>query len=312
MELIPLSGSDGIARVYLVRLDGGRFCECVESTTPGVPREKKWVLIVSTLAGCPVGCPMCDAGALPYQGRLSADEIVGQVEMLIRQRSPDGFAPSERLKVQFSRIGEPSLNPAVLDALELLPERIRAPGPFPSLSTIAPRGREAFFERLCEIKERRYAGRFQLQFSVHSTSEDVRAQLIPVPHWSLQEIAAYGGRFVRFGDRKITLNFAAIEGAPLDAAVVARHFDSERFLIKITPLNPTLAQGGHALVSALDLSAPEQFTFARELRERGYDVIVSVGEPRENEIGSNCGQNVRAYLERRGKASGAYGGVIRT
>lgn len=309
MEVIPVSGGEALALVFLVRFPDGRMCECVESTTPGVPRERKWVLIVSTLAGCPVGCPMCDAGALPYQGCLSAEEVLGQIDHLVRRRFPDGAVPTQRFKIQFARIGEPALNPAVLDALDLLPTRFRAPGLFPALSTIAPKGREAFFERLREVKDRRYVGRFQLQFSVHSTAEAVRGRLIPIPHWSLEEVAAYGERFFRPGDRKVTLNFAAMEGVPVDAGVVARLFDPDRFLIKITPLNPTLQQRERGLANAMNLSAPDDFGPAVELRHRGYDVIVSVGELRENAIGSNCGQHVRAFLERGGEASDAYGEV---
>jgi hypothetical protein len=36
---------------------------------------------------------------------------------------------------------------------------------------------------------------------------------------------------------------------------------------------------------------------ARPLLEAGYEVIVSIGEVEENEIGSNCGQYVLNYLE---------------
>ena len=35
----------------------------------------------------------------------------------------------------------------------------------------------------------------------------------------------------------------------------------------------------------------------RTLADAGYEVIVSIGEVEENEIGSNCGQYVLNYLE---------------
>ena len=36
---------------------------------------------------------------------------------------------------------------------------------------------------------------------------------------------------------------------------------------------------------------------AHSLTDAGYDVIVSIGEVEENEIGSNCGQYVLKYME---------------
>ena len=36
---------------------------------------------------------------------------------------------------------------------------------------------------------------------------------------------------------------------------------------------------------------------AQSLIDVGYDVIISIGEVEENEIGSNCGQYVLKYLE---------------
>ncbi|MBU2609881.1 MAG: radical SAM protein, partial [Chloroflexi bacterium] len=221
---------------------------------------------------------------------------------------PDRRVPARKFKIQFARMGEPALNMAVLDALEELPRRYDAPGLMPSVSTIAPHGREAFFERLMEIKNRLYAnGRFQFQFSIHTTDITLRDKLIPVRKFDFGWMAAYGERFLRPGDRKITLNFALAAGAPVEPEVLLRYFDPAKYLIKITPVNPTCHAIQNELVSYVDPHNPES---ARVLTEKlsaaGYEVIVSIGEVIENQIGSNCGQYVLKYLENQEQVKDGY------
>ena len=298
MKILAAAGTEDVAMVYIVDIGGGRKIELVESVQPPIPRLKKWVLLISTLCGCPIGCAMCDAGG-GYQGLLSKDEILAQIDFPVRRRYPDGHVPSEQFKIQFARMGEPALNPAVLDVLDELPSRLDAPGLMPSLSTIAPAGAENFFEGLLDIKRRRYAGgRFQFQFSIHSTDTAWRKKLIPAKTWSFPEMAAYGRRFFAPGDRKIVLNFALPREAPVDPAILKQHFDPDLFLIKITPLNPTYRARDNRLATAVDPDAPDADTaVADALRAAGYRVIVSVGEAEENQIGSNCGQYLRRHLE---------------
>ncbi|MFH1144253.1 MAG: radical SAM protein [Candidatus Eisenbacteria bacterium] len=293
MRILHGFGEDDLARVYVAETADGARIEFVESVQPPVPRERKWVLIVSTLKGCPVGCPICDAGG-SYRGKLSAEEILAQIEHMILQRYPDGRVPVPKLKIQFARMGDPALNDAVLDVLEALPRRWSAPGLMPCISTIAPAAREDFFDRLLEIKRALYAGgRFQLQFSIHTTDPGVRRRLIPARTWSLPQIGDYGRRFFADGDRKITLNFAPAVGLPLEPALLAAPCPPDRFLIKPTPINPTRAAFRSGLQSLIDPLAPERCEeIAAGFRGVGYEALVSIGEQRENRIGSNCGMYV--------------------
>lgn len=288
-------GDDALARVYVGRFADGACVEFAESVQPPEPRDRKWVLIVSTLRGCPVGCPICDAGG-DYRGKLSADEILAQVDRMVLPRFPDRRVPIPKFKIQFARMGEPALNDAVLDALRLLPGRYDAPGLMPSVSTVAPAGRERFFDGLIDVKRELYpSGRFQMQFSLHTTDEAIRRRLVPIRTWSFDEMAAWGGRFLGPGDRKITLNFAPARGLPLDPAAVAARFDPARFLVKLTPINPTFAarkSGLEGLVDPAEPGAAERV--ADDFRRSGFETIVSIGETRENEIGSNCGMHAAA------------------
>jgi len=303
MKVIGKVGRDDIAIVYLAEIRKGEFIEFVESIQPPLKREEKWVLIISTLLGCPVGCLMCDAGGW-YKGRLSKDEIMTQIDYMIKNRFPTKKIPVKKFKIQFARMGEPSFNYHVLEVLKELPIKYDAPGLMPCISTVAPKGSESFFEKLLKIKQRYYNGRFQLQFSIHTTDVKLRDKIIPIKKWDFSEIAAYGNKFYKKGDRKITLNFALAKSWPLEADILLKYFDPEIFLIKITPVNPTIRAKENMIESYINPTSNNEIAF--NLRKKGYEVIVSIGELEENRIGSNCGQFLRRFLENNYKIEGAY------
>ncbi len=306
MKIIGSAGNPDIALVYVAEFPGG-LIECVEAVQPPVLREDKWVLMISTLFGCPIACQMCDAGG-HYLGKLTKNEMLDQIKFLIQQRYPDGFVPSKQFKIQFARMGEPALNLAVLDMLETLPDDINAPGLMPSLSTIAPHGTDEFFDRMIEIKDQIYPrGKFQFQVSIHTTDQKLRDKLIPVKKWDFEKISQFGNKYYHQGDRKITLNFALAENSPVDPQVLLKYFDPARFLIKITPLNPTYQAISTGLKSFID---PENkldvYPELVAIQDAGYQVILSIGEQEENQIGSNCGQYVQKHLLENSDLSGGY------
>ena len=294
-RLLDTSGRDDLALVHVLRLDDDplHVVETVDSIDPRYPRHEKSVIILSTQFGCPVGCLMCEAGGA-YFGNLTAKQMLDQVRFVLSRRPQ--VLRSRKLKVHFARMGEPALNPAVPEALEQLPEVAPAAGLMACISSVAPRGSAEFFHRLTRIKDRHYGGgRFQLQFSVNSTDAQVRRRLIPISHLGLETIAVVGGRFFRPGDRKVALNFALARGFPVDPALLGDLFDPEQFMIKLTPVNPTERSSLHGLDSVLSASeAGATDDLAGQLMERGFDMVVSIGEPEEIAIGSNCGQLVRA------------------
>lgn len=298
MKVFAVTSNPDLATVYMADMGQERMIEFVEACQPPYGREEHWILMVSTLFGCPVQCQMCDAGGR-YRGKPTAEEILSQIDYMVDEWFPGRRIPSRKFKIQFARMGEPAFNLAVLDALEALPSRYDAPGLMPSISTIAPHSTDEFFERLMDVKNRLYAnGRFQFQFSIHTTDVALRDRMIPVRKWSFAEMAAYGDRYYRAGDRKITLNFALAEGNPADPNVLLRYFDPARYLIKITPINPTSHAIQNGLASHVDPYRPETAeVLAQSMTEAGYQVIVSIGDVEENNVGSNCGQYVLNYLE---------------
>jgi 23S rRNA (adenine2503-C2)-methyltransferase len=305
MELIHAGGKEDLARVFVARFrnDDRYLAEFVDSLSGSPSRDHKWVAILSTQFGCPVGCSFCDAGD-HFHGNLSRGEILAQLDHLVDLHFPDRTVPTKKFKVQFARMGEPALNPAVIDAVDELRVRYDAAGLMPCISTVAPEASGRFFERLLRLKRSRYDDAFQLQFSIHSTDEGLRDRLIPCRKWGLERISEYGALFHGGNGRKVALNFALPPGAPLDAGVIEDNFDPAHFIVKLTPVNPT----ENARRLGLDTPLPPEVErgthpAVKRLRGSGFDVVISVGENGENAIGSNCGQVLALW--KRGQGHGA-------
>jgi len=303
LKVIARTGKEELAVVYIAKTKSDKLIEFVESVQPPLSREEKWVLIVSTLYGCPVGCPFCDCGGY-NKGKLSTEEIISQIDYLVAKRFPERKVPVKKFKIQFARMGEPSFNDHVLEVLDCLPGMYDAPGLLPSVSTIAPHGKDKFFEKLLEIKAKKYASRFQFQFSIHTTDSKLRDRLIPVKKWGFGRIAEYGKAFHSKGDRKISLNFALADGMPVDPDILLHYFSPDIFLIKITPVNPTYQATRNKISSTLTSHKWDEIVYA--LRAAGYEVILSIGELEENFIGSNCGEYVTTHIRAQERIEGAY------
>ena len=298
MKIINSTGREDLAIVHIAQAAGGNYVEFVESLYPPKSREEKWILTLSTLYGCPVSCTICDAGPF-YLGRISKEGMFWQLDYMLSKRYPDGCIPVKKLKVHFTRMGEPAFNMSVLEVIEEFDLYFNAPGFMPSISSIAPKGSEKFFKELLRIKNEKFSGgKFQLQFSIHTTDIKKRDELIPVKKWSFNEIAAYGDKFFREGERKITLSFAPSNEYIIDPNKITAIFDPQKFIIKLTPLNTTSSTVKNNLTSLISPLNTEGIEgLASEFRNNGYEVIISIGSYEELKIGSTCGQNLVTNLQ---------------
>lgn len=298
MKIINSTGREDLAIVHIAQAAGGNYVEFVESLYPPKSREEKWILTLSTLYGCPVSCTICDAGPF-YLGRISKEGMFWQLDYMLSKRYPEGCIPVKKLKVHFTRMGEPAFNMSVLEVIEEFDLYFNAPGFMPSISSIAPKGSEKFFKELLRIKNEKFSGgKFQLQFSIHTTDIKKRDELIPVKKWSFNEIAAYGDKFFREGERKITLSFAPSNEYIIDPNKIAAIFDPQKFIIKLTPLNTTSSTVKNNLTSLISpLNTEGIESLASEFRNNGFEVIISIGSYEELKIGSTCGQNLVTNLQ---------------
>ena len=292
MRILSKNGRPELAQVYVAEMRGSPdyLVEFVDACDPNIgDRRKKWVIIVSCQFGCPANCLMCDAGDY-YRGNLTAEEMMEQVDQAVAGHA---IRPADcaKFKVQFARMGEPALNEEVLGALELLHKRF--PNVLPCIATIAPEGSQVWFEKLLDLRDR--FNDFQVQFSINTTDSKLRDRLMPFPKLSWDWIAGYGERFLRPGQRKPVLNFTLCPDWPVEAGVVKGVFSPEAFAIKLTVLNPTETGRKNGLTphERYEQAKEEVCRKASELEACGFEVIRSVGNMEENEIGSNCGQAIR-------------------
>ena len=118
-------------------------------------------------------------------------------------------------------------------------------------------------------------------------------------------MAQYGEKFHKDNQQKITLNFALADNTIVEPDILLSHFNPDEFLIKITPINPTFKAQKNNLDSSFSKSSKHN-VIINNLRNVGYEVIVSIGDLSENEIGSNCGQHVMNFLENKLKIENSY------
>lgn len=309
LKIIKTSVMDNLSKVFIAELEEGRLIEFVESVQPPRKISEKWVLIISTLAGCPVKCLMCDAGYY-FKGKLSKEEMIAQIEYLVKDKFPSGEIKTDMLKIQFARLGEPAMNINVIDVLKWLPIRFKEINILPSISSIAPKGFDLFFEKLIEVRQNLYSDKdFQMQFSIHTTDVEKRNKIIPVRKMTFEEMAVIGKKMYKNGFRKIALNFALMKDSPLEVSVLKKYFSPELFMLKLTPVNPTYSKLRNEVESFFNAYEEDKNYLIDEIKSAGYDVILSIGEKDENLVGSNCGQFIVSHLNNDYKLCDGYTNV---
>jgi adenine C2-methylase RlmN of 23S rRNA A2503 and tRNA A37 len=206
-------------------------------------RGRRWMIGISTMQGCPIKCPFCAVtGVTEKLGNkyLTAEEMVEQVRFVLSKNPEFNPLNTQQLKIQTTRMGEPSLNFETIKAIRQLHKEL--PNAKIFVSTVGIQN--DFLNRLILLKnETPEEDYIQLQFSVHTTSEKKRRELQPFGNlMSFKEIDDLGYKWMRTGDRKITLNFALsakkeIANHDFNPSLLPILFNKDNFFIKLSPLN---------------------------------------------------------------------------
>lgn len=263
-----------------------------------LPLTEKWVITISTQYGCSMGCTFCDVPKVGPGHNASEKDLIGQV--LVGLKLHPEVEHTKRLNIHFARMGEPTWNPAVLDATKWLKTHIDPEYCIhPVVSTIMPRGNEwlkTFIHTWCRLKNRLLRGEAGLQLSINSTDETERARMFNGNAHRLEDIARIMEGIIPHG-RKITLNFA-VAGYAIDASTLLKYFDPEYYLIKLTPMHKTMSCGKRGLETPGDYTTYAPYdTHEKELRAAGYDVLVFIASREEDEGRITCGNAILAGAE---------------
>lgn len=195
-------------------------------------RTQRWMIGVSCMSGCPVGCKFCATGKLKKYRNLTAEEIVEQVEFVIKKNPDYDPKRAQEFKINYTRMGEPFLNiKEVRKAIEIINRKY--PNVHHYISTIGIENSDFSW-----IK-----GNITLQISLHSFDKEKRDWLIPIKHkLSIEEL----GQIRTKSNLKTTINLTLVEEEDFDIEKLIQYFDKEYFFIKLSPINEnTVSEENH-------------------------------------------------------------------
>jgi 23S rRNA (adenine2503-C2)-methyltransferase len=263
-----------------------------------MPLSEKWVITISTQYGCSMKCRFCDVPKVG-QGKNATYRDLEQQIVAALLLHPE-ITYTKRLNIHYARMGEPTFNRNVmLNALNL--KKIIAPyiGDsliHPVVSTMLPKNNtklEKFLREWCTVKNYIYNGDAGLQFSINSTDAVQREWIFQGKAHELNYIARLGDILPMPRGRKYTLNFAIADDTLIDAELLARMFDPDKFMCKITPLHRTSACRDNDIktTGGYDEFTPYQ-TIEAALKQSGFDVIVFVPSYDEDDGLITCGNAI--------------------
>lgn len=159
-----VTSADGSIK-YLFDLDERHRLETVY-----LPSDRGATVCVSTQLGCAQGCCFCQTGQLGFVRNLSAAEIVGQVQVVVRD-----WQLEPPFNIVVMGMGEPLLNlKNLLCALEIF----SAPDGFglsPKHITVSTSGHVPNLLKLCQLEHPP-----RIAISLNATTDEQRDRIMPI------------------------------------------------------------------------------------------------------------------------------------
>ena len=303
-ELETLSIGD-YGKRYNIKADFLGFPEEIAGVPnmPTMPLSEKWVVTLSTQYGCPQRCTFCDVPNIPFKGNASFDDLLTQFTNALSLFPEVKY--TDRLNLHYARMGEPILNKHVFEFTRWLYEHkaefqkmtgVRIEVLHPVLTTSLPRKFKRLGERIlewCDIKNEMLRGQAGLQFSINSTDERQRQTMFANMSLTLEELSEIAQDMPTPLSRKYCLNFAYSTDFIIDADRIARLFDPEKFMCKITPIhnNNACRNNGIETIGGYDSYRPYKKP-ETDLKAAGFDVLVFVPSTDEEDGLVTCGNLV--------------------
>jgi 23S rRNA (adenine2503-C2)-methyltransferase len=240
-----------------------------------------------------MGCRFCDVPRVGPGKNATEKDLVRQVLTGIKLH-PE-VETTKRLNVHFARMGEPTWNPNVLDAVRWMKTHLDPEYKLhPVVSTMMPHGNEwlkTFVHTWMRIKNRLMRGNAGLQLSINSTDEKERNYMFRGSALSLEGIAKVMDGCVPSG-RKITLNFA-VAGYEIDPDKLLRYFDPDDYIVKLTPMHKTRTAEQNRIHTEGDYTTIVPYRADEDrLKAAGYDVLVFVASVAEDMGRVTCGNAI--------------------
>jgi 23S rRNA (adenine2503-C2)-methyltransferase len=216
--------ADGTQR-YLLRLEDGELIESVL-----IPRHDRVTFCISSQVGCSLGCTFCLTGQLGLTRNLSADEIVSQVLVLMKETRL-------RFSVVLMGMGEPLQNyESMLEAIRILHDDRGLKIPM-SRITVSTAGLVPAIERLA--REPLFPN---LSISLTGVTNETRDILMPINRKYPIEVLMESIRHLPAARQKrVMFECVMIKGltdSVEDAEHLSRLLRGMRAKVNLIPLNP--------------------------------------------------------------------------
>lgn len=206
-------------------------------------RSERWMIGLSCMSGCPVGCKFCATGKLKKWRNLTHDEIVDQFNFIIGKNRNYIFSNAREHKINYTRMGEPFLN---VENVKAAIKNINDvyPNTHHYLSTIGLNGSDFSW----------IVGNITLQISVHALSDKKRDWLIPVKNkMTIKDL----GQIRTKSNLKTTINLTLVDESDFDINILKEFFDPKYFFVKLSPINKNecseLNHMGNGIIQGVNL-----------------------------------------------------------
>ncbi len=243
----------------------------------------RYTVCISCQVGCRMGCRFCATGQLPFQGNLSAGQIVDQVYK-IKATCPGIH------NIVYMGMGEPFDNlQEVMRSVQILndPQGLHIGQRHMTLSTCGlPEGILQLADADLQVR---------LAVSLHGPDDAVRQELMPVARrYSIAEVLEAVTYYQHKTQRRVTFEYCLLQGindAPQQAQALIRRLQSLHAHVNLIEFNA---------YPGCPYQGPERAVlqgFAQILRQAGIETVIRYRRGRE--INAACGQLGASWLEKK-------------
>lgn len=272
-----LESKDGSIKFLLQLQD----CNTIETLYMKDKREMLTynnTVCISSQVGCKVGCMFCATGKQGFVRNLSASEIIGQVDMC--KSYCNQIAATALNAVVFAGMGEPLLN---YENVKVAIKKLNAGYGINNFELATVGIVPSIHKMISDFRNENII--IRLNFSLHASTDAVRARLIPFnSHYNISEILEAALQYAEAFGSKVRIRYMLIKGlndTELDIARLCRLLESKPLKLILSSYNDNNING----LTAADKDDVQAF-YTRIKDRIESDIFFNFGR----DILGGCGQ----------------------
>src|SRR5215510_5337094 len=191
---------------------------------------------ISSMIGCPAACRFCASGLYGMQRPMTADEIVTQVELMMRDLKAHHPQLDNVTHISYQGMGEPLLNyHNVLHSIHTLKAQWPSVTTY-SLSTVG------VIRMLKKLLAEEMPSIDQLYISLHAADQQKRSEIIPMAQTNpIDDLVQTGADFARHVGTPTIASYLLLDGfndSAHDADHLLQLVDHAHYRIQLLVFNP--------------------------------------------------------------------------